>query len=89
MQQQQSAQSAPVTPSVSSAGSNNPFAKAPNGMNGSGVVSPPAATGIMAGRSAGTGPGGRHMSQESVDFGAWQSGRHSPDAFASLAFGGR
>lgn len=28
-------------------------------------------------------------SQESVDFGAWQSGRHSPDAFASLAFGGR
>jgi len=30
-----------------------------------------------------------HRSQESVDFGAWQSGRHSPDAFASLAFGGR
>ncbi|RPA90809.1 ArfGap-domain-containing protein [Choiromyces venosus 120613-1] len=31
--------------------------------------------------------GGRgHMSQESVDFGAWQSGRHSPDAFASLSF---
>ena len=28
-------------------------------------------------------------SQESVDFGAWQSGRHSPDAFANLAFGGR
>ncbi|KAI9797000.1 MAG: hypothetical protein M1833_005833 [Piccolia ochrophora] len=28
----------------------------------------------------------RHVSQESVDFGgAWQSGRHSPDAFASLS----
>jgi len=34
-------------------------------------------------------PAGQHRSQESVDFGAWQSGRHSPDAFASLAFGGR
>ncbi|KAI5779525.1 hypothetical protein EDC01DRAFT_670512 [Geopyxis carbonaria] len=30
-----------------------------------------------------------HASQESVDFGGWQSGRHSPDAFANLAFGGR
>ncbi|KAH8149008.1 uncharacterized protein LAJ45_06983 [Morchella importuna] len=30
---------------------------------------------------------GGHRSQESVDFGAWQSGRHSPDAFASLSFG--
>lgn len=37
----------------------------------------------------GGGGGSGHRSQESVDFGAWQSGRHSPDAFASLAFGGR
>ncbi|CUS07063.1 unnamed protein product [Tuber aestivum] len=34
----------------------------------------------------GVGGGRGHMSQESVDFGAWQSGRHSPDAFASLSF---
>ncbi|KAL8867498.1 MAG: hypothetical protein Q9174_005628 [Haloplaca sp. 1 TL-2023] len=27
----------------------------------------------------------RHVSQESVDVGGWQSGRHSPDAFASLS----
>ena len=28
---------------------------------------------------------GRHVSQESVDIGGFQSGRHSPDAFASLS----
>ncbi|KAI9818055.1 MAG: hypothetical protein M1827_000679 [Pycnora praestabilis] len=32
-----------------------------------------------------TNGGGRHVSQESVDVGGWQSGRHSPDAFASLS----
>jgi hypothetical protein len=36
--------------------------------------------------NAGVGAG--HMSKDSADFGTWQSGRHSPDAFASLAFGG-
>ena len=36
--------------------------------------------------AGGVGGGRGHMSQESVDFGAWQSGRHSPDAFASLSF---
>ncbi len=29
--------------------------------------------------------GVRHVSQESVDIGGWQSGRHSPDAFKSLS----
>jgi len=40
----------------------------------------------VAGVGAGVGRG--HMTQESVDFGNWmsQSGRHSPDAFASLSF---
>lgn len=32
-----------------------------------------------------TGGPGRHMSQESVDVGGYQTGRHSPDAFASLS----
>ncbi|SLM34513.1 Ubiquitin-associated/translation elongation factor EF1B, N-terminal, eukaryote [Lasallia pustulata] len=32
-----------------------------------------------------SGGGSRHVSQESVDIGGLQSGRHSPDAFASLS----
>ena len=57
-------------PTSSTAGSNNPFLPA---------TSPAGAVGAPSG-------GRGHMSQESVDFGAWQSGRHSPDAFASLSF---
>lgn len=37
------------------------------------------------GASQGNGGGSRHVSQESVDIGGAQSGRHSPDAFASLS----
>ena len=62
------------TPAGLSAGTRNPFLT--NG--GSGL------TGQLV---AGTQPSrpNRHTSQESVDIGGWQSGRHSPDAFASLS----
>lgn len=46
-----------------------------------------ASSGQEAGIGApqGNGGGSRHVSQESVDIGGVQSGRHSPDAFASLS----
>lgn len=46
-----------------------------------------AGSGQETGRAApqGNGIGSRHVSQESVDIGGVQSGRHSPDAFASLS----
>jgi hypothetical protein len=49
----------------------------------------PFANGAGAGGSAGAVGTNGNASRESVDFGGWQTGRHSPDAFASLAFGGR
>ncbi|KAF2142134.1 uncharacterized protein K452DRAFT_308522 [Aplosporella prunicola CBS 121167] len=55
-------------------GSHNPFA--PGGAQ-------------PAGGAGGTGGGGRHVSQESVDFSGLMSGRHSPDAFAGLSSGFR
>ncbi|PUU78511.1 hypothetical protein B9Z19DRAFT_65249 [Tuber borchii] len=61
-----------------------------NGVATSALVAPGAGSNnpfLPASPPAGGVGGGRgHMSQESVDFGAWQSGRHSPDAFASLSF---
>ena len=53
-----------------SSGSRNPFQAAP--------MNPGAANGEPQGLF-------RHASQESVDVGAFHSGRHSPDAFASLS----
>jgi len=49
----------------------------------------PFANGAGAGGSTGAAGTNGSASRESVDFGGWQTGRHSPDAFASLAFGGR
>ncbi|KAI9812813.1 MAG: hypothetical protein M1832_000329 [Thelocarpon impressellum] len=75
------AQRSVSTPAGLPAGSRNPFLTEERS----------AGTGQQATGGAG-GPGGaqanhaiRHVSQESVDVGGWQSGRHSPDAFASLS----
>ncbi|KAI5815943.1 hypothetical protein BZA77DRAFT_265019, partial [Pyronema omphalodes] len=83
-QQQQEVQQAP------SAGSNNPFL--PGGGPGQQQNQQNGVQG-MNGMGQGQGMGGMNgmgqghqRAKESVDFGAWQSGRHSPDAFASLAF---
>ncbi len=63
-----------TTPAALSSGSRNPFhTAAPNSQAG---ARPPVVNG--AGIS-------RHASQESVDVGGFQNGRHSPDAFASLS----
>ncbi|KAI9783328.1 MAG: hypothetical protein M1835_003823 [Candelina submexicana] len=72
MQTGQRSASTPVGPS---SGSRNPFL-------------PASALGVgeaTAVRPAQLNGGARHASQESVDTGGWQSGRHSPDAFASLS----
>lgn len=64
------AQRSTTMPLHLSTGTKNPFQSAP--------TNPSAANGIS--------PGGyRHASQESVDVGGYQNGRHSPDAFASLS----
>ncbi|KAI9704144.1 MAG: hypothetical protein M1836_007005 [Candelina mexicana] len=63
------------TPVGPSAGSRNPFL--PTSALGAGEST--------AVRPAQLNGGARHASQESVDIGGWQSGRHSPDAFASLS----
>lgn len=52
------------------AGSKNPFQSSLSPQNNS-TLNPPSI--------------GRHMSQESVDIGGFQNGRHSPDAFANLS----
>ncbi|KAL9632789.1 MAG: hypothetical protein Q9164_005108 [Protoblastenia rupestris] len=57
-------------PVQSFAGSRNPFQSSIN-TNPNSNANPP--------------PIGRHVSQESVDIGGFQTGRHSPDAFASLS----
>ena len=60
-------------PTVLSSGSRNPFhTMALSSQAGAG---PPMANGGIS----------RHVSQESVDIGGIQNGRHSPDAFASLS----
>ncbi|KAL8857238.1 MAG: hypothetical protein Q9178_006164 [Gyalolechia marmorata] len=56
-------------------GSRNPFQTA---SHNSAAVSSNAIPAIPSGLS-------RHVSQESVDIGGYQNGRHSPDAFASLS----
>ncbi|KAI9840870.1 MAG: hypothetical protein M1837_001249 [Sclerophora amabilis] len=64
-------------PTGPSAGSRNPFLT-----NGGPPVSEEANAKAPPTRAEGV---NRHVSQESVDVGGWQSGRHSPDAFASLS----
>lgn len=59
-----------------SSGSRNPFQTTAQANPSSSVALQPSTNG--AGMS-------RHVSQESVDIGGFQSGRHSPDAFASLS----
>ncbi|KAI9724515.1 MAG: hypothetical protein M1812_000583 [Candelaria pacifica] len=73
----QTGQRSASTPIGPSAGSRNPFLSA----SGLGVGEPAAARPTLMSGNSGT----RHASQESVDIGGWQSGRHSPDAFASLS----
>ncbi|KAH0541648.1 hypothetical protein FGG08_003879 [Glutinoglossum americanum] len=64
------------TPIGPSSGSRNPFLSG----SGGGGVSP---TGRR--EDVQVNGGSRHVSQESVDATGWQSGRHSPDAFANLS----
>lgn len=68
------AQRSVTMPVQLSSGSRNPFHSS-NSALGTGAASQPT-------NGAAT---SRHVSQESVDVGGFQSGRHSPDAFASLS----
>lgn len=63
-------------PVMMNSGSRNPFQSAT-----------PASPGTFMAPAPSAHPPGpsRHMSQESVDIGGFQNGRHSPDAFASLS----
>ncbi|KAL9013072.1 MAG: hypothetical protein Q9173_002209 [Seirophora scorigena] len=71
-------------PTQLAAGSRNPFltttttTTTTTQANSNAVVASNAVPAIPSGLS-------RHVSQESVDVGSFQSGRHSPDAFASLS----
>ncbi|KAH8602179.1 hypothetical protein B0O99DRAFT_500026 [Bisporella sp. PMI_857] len=61
-------------------GNRNPFTSSgPVPQSAGGVDSP----GAMGQFPANSGP--RHVSQESVDAGGWQSGRHSPDAWGTIS----
>lgn len=68
------AQRSVTMPVQLSSGSRNPFHSS-NGTPGTGSASRPANSAAIS----------RHVSRESVDIGGFQSGRHSPDAFASLS----
>lgn len=67
-----------ATMPIVTAGSRNPFHTSPS-LSSSATVPPLGTNG-----SGATGTS-RHMSQESTDPGGFHSGRHSPDAFASLS----
>lgn len=67
-----------VTMPVITSGSRNPFHASPS--LSSSAAAPPVAT--NGNGATGT---SQYMNQESADLGAFQSGRHSPDAFASLS----
>ena len=67
-----------VTMPIASSGSRNPFHTSP-------LLSSSAATPPVETNGSGAMGTSRHMSQESKDLGAFHSGRHSPDAFASLS----
>ena len=85
-------------PATLAAGSRNPFlpttAAAGGGLGalvnddgGGGGAGRPPASGNGNGNGNRQAGNSRHVSQESVDVGGWQSGsgRHSPDAFAGLS----
>ena len=63
-------------PAQMASGSRNPFQSAVPTDSGTSIAPMPATNG--SGSS-------RHVGQDSVDIGGFQSGRHSPDAFASLS----
>lgn len=63
-------------PAQMASGSRNPFQSAVSADPGTSMAP------VMAINGSGL---SRHVSQESVDIGGFQSGRHSPDAFASLS----
>jgi len=63
-------------PAQMASGSRNPFQSAAAADPGTSMAPPLAINGPDS---------TRHVSQESVDIGGFQSGRHSPDAFASLS----
>lgn len=67
-----------ATMPIVTAGSRNPFHTSPS-LSSSATAAPLGTNG-----SGATGMS-RHMSQESTDLGGFHSGRHSPDAFASLS----
>lgn len=67
-----------ATMPIVTAGSRNPFHTSPS-LSSSATAAPLGTNG-----SGATGTS-RHMSQESTDLGGFHSGRHSPDAFASLS----
>ncbi|KAL4973932.1 hypothetical protein BDW66DRAFT_140999 [Aspergillus desertorum] len=77
------------SPQVS--GTQNPFlgfAPAPGSQNSTQATTQPSAYGMNVNPlnpAANTGFMRTHMSQQSVDINGFQSGRHSPDAFASLS----
>lgn len=68
------AQRSVTMPVQLSSGSRNPFHSS-NGALGTGATSRPTNGAAVS----------RHVSQDSTDIGGFQSGRHSPDAFASLS----
>ena len=70
---QMKGQRSATMPAQMISGSRNPFLTAGSGHE-AGMGAPQA-----------DGGGSRHVSQESVDIGGLQNGRHSPDAFASLS----
>ncbi|KAH8820868.1 hypothetical protein F5884DRAFT_850114 [Xylogone sp. PMI_703] len=68
------------------ASSRNPFMTSGSGVGG-GMAAAPMPSYGGGGVTSATGAGIRHVSQESIsiDSGSWHTGRHSPDAFASLS----
>lgn len=67
-----------VTMPIITSGSRNPFHASPS-LSSSAAAAPVGTNGNGATGTV------RHMSQESTDLGGFHSGRHSPDAFASLS----
>jgi hypothetical protein len=77
-QQQPRSVSSPVSAPVG--GSRNPFA-----MNGGGGAQSAGADSVGSMPRFPPNQNARHVSQESVDTGGWQSGRHSPDAWGTIS----
>lgn len=67
-----------VTMPIVASGNRNPFHASPS-------LSSSAATPLVGTNGNGVTGTNRHISQESTDLGGFHSGRHSPDAFASLS----